>query len=156
MIPWLIQRIDRRRDVEDSVYHTGIDRHFGFDYMGSAEFEFGTLPAALKRMRASSPDLIGFQVGANQFWFVGSPEDFSVAKAVFEDQLGKREMHFKECTFIRESVDPKEKYLKMLGWWAVDERLTPWAVFLKQEDAAIWMREAYRPKETKETEESTE
>ena len=45
--PTLVQRIARFTPQPDA-HRTGIDAYFGFDYMGASEFEWGTLPAALK------------------------------------------------------------------------------------------------------------
>jgi len=47
--PWLIQRIIRKQQPSEN--RKGIDKNFSMDYMGSAEFEFGALPAALDRIR---------------------------------------------------------------------------------------------------------
>lgn len=47
MKPYLIQRAKFNYDP----YRNGIDSILSFDYMGSAEFEFGALPQSLKRIR---------------------------------------------------------------------------------------------------------
>lgn len=46
---YLVQRMTRT----DQPHKTGFDAKFSLDYMGSAEFEFGGVPASLKRMRAA-------------------------------------------------------------------------------------------------------
>lgn len=47
---YLVQRMKR----VDRDYKTGLDSLFELDYMGSAEFEYGAVPASLKRIRAAS------------------------------------------------------------------------------------------------------
>lgn len=53
--PYLVQRI-LKKDYS-APGKKGVDALFSFDYMGSAEFEFGALPQALKRMREHAKDL---------------------------------------------------------------------------------------------------
>jgi hypothetical protein len=74
--PWLIQRLKKpfgdRRDVGARIFAFGgglrdgglskeamdiLQEIFSFDYMGSAEFEYGSVPKALRSMVASIPDL---------------------------------------------------------------------------------------------------
>jgi hypothetical protein len=57
MDSYLIQRASFRNDPN----RKGIDMVLTFDYMGSAEFEFGALPASLKRIRSNSKDYIQFE-----------------------------------------------------------------------------------------------
>lgn len=45
--PWLIQRAN----FSDRDYKSGIDSIIQFDYMGYAEYEFGTLPKSLEKIR---------------------------------------------------------------------------------------------------------
>lgn len=52
--PWLIQRA--KFLPKQNPDKKGIDRILSFDYMGSAEFEFGALPASLKRIRDKLED----------------------------------------------------------------------------------------------------
>lgn len=47
---YLVQRVTRT----DQRHKTGFDAKFSLDYMGSSEFEFGAVPASLKRMRATN------------------------------------------------------------------------------------------------------
>jgi hypothetical protein len=50
--PWLIQRAEIQKPLADPKEAT-LTKSLSLDYMGSAEFEFGALPASLRRMRAS-------------------------------------------------------------------------------------------------------
>lgn len=52
--PYLIQRMSKRnRDAVKIEEGTSFDGYLSLDYMGSAEFEFGALPASLKRLTKS-------------------------------------------------------------------------------------------------------
>lgn len=53
---YLAQRINLR--TEPNPLKKGIDEVFSFDYMGSAEFEFGALPQALDYLRLLQEDLV--------------------------------------------------------------------------------------------------
>ena len=57
MQPYLIQRAK----FENRENRKGIDALLSFDYMGSAEFEFGALPNSLKRVRQNISDYIVLQ-----------------------------------------------------------------------------------------------
>src|SRR5690242_4664141 len=56
MRPYLIQRgsFDRKRPKDDEI--TGPDSILSWDYMGSAEFEWGALPQSLRRIDARHAD----------------------------------------------------------------------------------------------------
>lgn len=127
-LPSLIQRMERRR--EDRKESKGVDALFSLDYMGSAEFEFGAIPKALKSMRAAKNEswiIRTIQARACVAYYVGSPESFNTAVQFFEDQVKPREErkgHTKEWTYIYETYhpDPKRHHLGPYhGWWAVDE-----------------------------------
>lgn len=115
------------------------------DYMGSAEFEFGALPAALVAMRTLwctewEPKRIKHD-GAVA-WFIGPPTELEKAEKLFEDQLGPRKMRLKEDTRIAIAYDrgdyPKDDHFDVVGWWALTS--SPWALFIKKKDAITWMR----------------
>ena len=146
--PYLIQRIDMRHKPPRPG-KKGIDASFGFDYMGSSEFEWGALPKALKALRAC-PEIIEAKIvvcrlggggeGDLVAYYVGPKDGLEAAKAVFQDQVGDRNLHFQDPTYIDHSYDPKEKYCKAIGWWAVDEGLPNWALFKEEDDAKEWKR----------------
>ncbi len=56
-VPYLIQRAS----VQNNKNSKGIDSVLSFDYMGSAEFEFGALPDSLKRVRMFPESYTQFQ-----------------------------------------------------------------------------------------------
>jgi len=45
--PYLVQRMKLKANID---LESGIDGNFSMDYMGSSEFEWGALPASLKRV----------------------------------------------------------------------------------------------------------
>lgn len=55
--PYLIQRAK----FAENGHGLGIDSILQFDYMGSAEFEFGALPDSLKRIRKNIAEYTQFQ-----------------------------------------------------------------------------------------------
>jgi len=141
-IPFLIQRVKRRSHV--SEHSKGFDRIFELDYMGSSEFEFGTIPKALKAMRAAKDDtwiIRTITVGKDTAYFVGPADRLNAATQVFEDNLkatwSERKFRHKEVTYIYESYHPvKGKNFNLFdAWWAVDEGLAPFFLFKNKEHA---------------------
>lgn len=137
-LPTLVQRVSFRK--EPSEHQKGIDRLFSFDYMGSSEFEFGALGAALRCMRAEEPKkwkVEQITSGQHVVFYVGTKECAKVAHELFTDQLRGRDQRArtKEMTRIHETYippDPKDKFAirdKFDGWWAIDGRPTPFALF---------------------------
>src|ERR1019366_7565972 len=77
--PYLVQR-GSFKEVDKME---GIDSLIHFDYMGSAEFEYGALPKALKEICAELPQL-GFKwtnikvgIGKRELWLLCKTEDES-------------------------------------------------------------------------------
>lgn len=56
--PYLVQRAK----FNDRTDKRGIDNILQFDYMGSAEFEFGALPKSLENIRKKINDYVYFDV----------------------------------------------------------------------------------------------
>jgi len=149
--PYLVQRIETRQTVRDD--DVGVDRHFRFDYMGSAEFEFGALPKALKAIRATKlmnePKRIKHPDG-HIVWYVGPKELFETAKKLFFSQLKDRyEPRLKESTYISEvfgtdklTIARVKKGIERswkpntIGWWDI---MSTYAFFCKKDDAKKWL-----------------
>lgn len=126
-IPWLIQRVKRRSHVAE--HQKGFDRIFELDYMGSSEFEFGTIPQALKAMRANKNEtwtIRSITVGKHTAYFVGQPDMVNIATQVFDDELkptySERKFRHKEGTYLYESYNPVKgkNYNLFDAWWALD------------------------------------
>lgn len=135
---------------ENKRQMSGVDAFFSFDYMGSAEFEFGAMAQALKDMRVVSdklcePKRIKIN-GEHTCWYVGLEEQYEEAKEFFVDQLGKeyndRKWRLKERSEISLAYKTEERSYKTRasGWWALDAH-TPWVIFMKKQDAATWWGE---------------
>ena len=139
--PYLVQRIIVR--TEPLKQRKGIDRWFKFDYMGSAEFEFDTLPQALKRMRALSIITIEhIKLGTKEVaWFVGTESELPTARAFFRDQVGPDQWFLKEVTSIKETYHPGNARFKGYGafdgWWAID---MTFCLFKTQQHAELWLK----------------
>jgi hypothetical protein len=140
-IPYLIQRVSRRKHIAD--HQKGFDRIFELDYMGSSEFEFGTIPQALKAMRANKNSdwtIRSIVVGKHTAYFVGAPNMLNIATQVFEDELkesySERKFRHKERTAIYESYHPSEKnkYSQHDAWWALDVEM-PFFLFKNKKHA---------------------
>lgn len=156
--PFFVQRINRRKSANETS--KGVDRHFLFDYMGSAEFEFGgLLQEALRRMREGLDRLQILQTptpaeGVKRLWFLGEPEYLPQAVALLEDQLGRQKAHLKERTHMRESlITPGVgAWGQHDAWWALDTESVlnvagvgdgdrPWLIFVQKADAQQWLKD---------------
>lgn len=147
-MPYLIQRIIRQKNPDKS----GVDRYFLFDYMGSAEFEFGALPKALSEMRSEvteswAPEKI--EAAGHTIWFVGPPRFLSIAAKFFEAEISGARMYLKEVTCIRDTYlgtsAPYKLSTAFVGWWCVDKG-KPFILFKEKDDAGKWL-ECLRNKE---------
>jgi hypothetical protein len=164
---YLVQRV-KSKFIQRASKHllpdpipTSIDYFFTMDYMGSAEFEYGALPAALKRMRAatmvSEPKRIKV-AGKYLCWYVGPEDEYTLAKMLFIDQLGLSGdfTRLKERTCIRDNfvdergpsdvkgISVSSRFAKTRddydwydAWWAIEKTF---AIFKKKEDAETWLR----------------
>jgi len=160
LLPYYLQRVNRfKRGSAFRLAETphgdwrdnrkGIDACFEFDYMGSAEFEFGALPKSVARMREyrNPPAEVMIEAHGKKAFFVGPVAGLGSAEAVLEDQLGPQKLRFKEITWIKESyAPPNERCPRFIGWWAIDEHRPNWAMFANQDDAKLWKRLVYDEK----------
>ena len=160
-LPYLIQRIKQNRST--NPMRTGVDRYFSFDYMGSSEFEFGALSAALRLMRNTPEKLVEEPVSIKveagsllerrecEAWFFGADRDIPVARYVFEDQLqADRKICLKEHSEIAEAYGtvPTRFACNIIGWWALDP-ITPWVFFKEKKLCEEWIDGFTEPKPEK-------
>lgn len=153
----LIQRIEKRRKTDSTRKY--VDRHFSFDYMGSAEFEFGQLSKAMTQMLVDFPQFFKapkrIDYANHICWFVGEEKGYKEASQFFKVQLYKdHAMHWpiKEPSYIEFAyrTSNNEDWFslgeRIIGWWCVDirEEIPPWAIFKYPEDAALWLDEITR------------
>lgn len=143
--PYLIQRVDLNKYPKDEA--VGVDAFFRFDYMGSAEFEYGALHKALKAMRAEAssypPDPVKIEdENGRVIWFVGPESRLDCARGIFADQsYDKREIRLKERTNMAYAYQPErdgDGERAPVGWRAIDQE-NPWLLFTEKEHASAWL-----------------
>ena len=157
-LPYLVQRLKKTFSGEG---RKGVDRYFSMDYMGSAEFEYGSLPAALRAMRAAVPLPEPVEIKATRDgqpvsgWYVGDPAHLDVASYWFSGLIASDDARM--SFFMNESANVYEAYgtdtlpatrarqearrnyhKDILGWWCVDDSRT-WAIFTTKEHAHNWL-----------------
>lgn len=123
IIPYLVQRASFKKR-ENRI---GIDAILSFDYMGSSEFEWGALPASLKRIRANI---------ANFKFYILFVGDKSIT--VFSDQsvellqeyldkLAKNTFHCKEFTAFDKYIKGGEYFSNKFDfWWDIQNDIMWW------------------------------
>lgn len=148
--PHLIQRIEWMDPPRE--HKEGVDRFFGFSYMGSAEFEWGSLPSALSFMREDVKKWdkklpIKVQVREHVAWYVGPPEGLDQAQRLFGWQLDKKKRYDTKDWYLQERTEIHDAYFpnkewpsRTIGWWAIDAAPCPWAFFMKKEHAEQWLK----------------
>lgn len=141
--PYLVQRLCRKDPKFVDLSKIGIDRVCSLDYMGSAEFEFGAIPTALRTMRnyCSVLRCMEFNVGEHKgLSFVGNLDHFAYATKWFSEELKDMFCHkAKESTYIHYILNDKDPELgkRICGWWALDQKV-PWAIFLDMNIGKQW------------------
>jgi hypothetical protein len=118
--PYLIQRakFKNRGDKE------GIDSILKFDYMGSAEFEFGALPESLKRVRSNINDYVSFQYSFNNYptkivsVFCKKEQEHFVCDVL--EGLIERKYRLKEHCDLINFIESKETIFTNDFWWDIE------------------------------------
>lgn len=124
--PWLIQRAK----FDNNKGGTGIDALLRFDYMGSAEFEFGALPKSLKRIRASIADYTQFQYSFKNYpakvVTVCCKKEHADSVGEILEQLSDNSLRLKEsvCLHYYVKSEPEEKYTDF--WWDLTNDMFFW------------------------------
>jgi hypothetical protein len=142
--PYLVQRIDRVKDPTKYPDAKGVDRYFSFDYMGAAEFEWGALPQAMKKMLAAVDDsweVTKVTVDTHTCWYVGPASALKLATALFADQLNdydQQKHRLKESTYIRYVYIEKNEHFKAIGWWSLGH--DPFVLFVSKANAKQWLK----------------
>jgi hypothetical protein len=121
--------------------------------MGSSEFEFGTLPGALKRIRAHKgrkkwkvmPIVFVVDEQRHTAYYVGDNDYIQAVRQLLVDQVSDtRALRFKEATYLRlaylaEWREGQPGETNVGGWWALSTDI-PFAFFKEKEDAELWLR----------------
>lgn len=157
-LPYLVQRLKGRLSPQDKK---GVDRYFSMDYMGSSEFEWGALPAALRLMRTAMPLPVPVEIKATRDgqpvsgWYVGDPANLDVAtywfNGIVASENAMASFHMRERANVYEAFGPdtipptraglkgRRNYHKDIqGWWCVDSDRT-WVILTTQEHADNWL-----------------
>lgn len=116
MKPYLVQR--GKFKSPDKI--TGIDSLIEFDYMGSAEFEYGALPKALKVLCGKLDDLEfgpAFSINKNEMlWTLCSPKHTSDLVKFWENVYLGEQQQLKERLFYEDSLEKS----KTKFWWDIE------------------------------------
>jgi hypothetical protein len=137
--PYLIQRAK----FADSPNKEGIDRVLTFDYMGSAEFEFGALPESLKRVRKNIADYMQFQYRfkrhpAKEVTVLCQAYQYEFIGTILE-QLSRNKLRLKERCDLSEFFNPEQKYSSNDFWWDIEN---DWFFWKHNLDFTIKFRQA--------------
>lgn len=119
---YLVQRLELRDPVDDA---RGFDGFFRCEYMGSAEFEFGAIPASLKRIRAAGAvrvmkTPVRYEGVNRVVYFVCRPVGFEETTAAFREWLycGCRG---KEWTNLPERFKGDDRWAgNTVAWWSLN------------------------------------
>lgn len=150
--PKLIQRI--KKGVSLSIGAVTTDHNLYFDYMGSAEFEFGALPAALNFMQQAVHSWgalpLVLQADTRKAYYVGTPELHDRVNTFFNIYLNSASYFRRDLPFLQENPHIAEsyrtdsssvcEYIKCCGWLALDAAPCPWAFFKEEADAETWLQ----------------
>ena len=124
--PYLIQRAEIVRPLAEPTER--ISNAVKFEYMGSAEFEFGALPESLRAIRSvwdkwNRRTVLDIKDGEAPLRVYSSfnDEEFEEYKAHL---LGLRDPkarpHTKESTYFEEGRRATSKYIRTDFWWDLD------------------------------------
>lgn len=144
-VPWLVQRIALRHDA----------REHKFEYMGSAEFEFGAIPKAARRWcdhnaKGHSNVLTTFQINVDGkdrplYAVIAETPDWSLADVqkfaqwALDRKNDGNSRNMKEMTCLRQTLDDPECFYGVrTGWWCIDEEAN-WAFFTNEICARQWL-----------------
>jgi hypothetical protein len=124
MKPYLIQRLRLKKDAPKEP--AGFDQLYECDYMGAAEFEYGTLPTSLREITAA---LDGFEVtkvlpevlahDGRRLYTVCHRDYTAEIMALVPDLIADK-FRLKEHTGIKAALTgEKSWYNGMDAWWDV-------------------------------------
>jgi hypothetical protein len=129
-----------------------IGSYFEFDYMGSAEFEFGAIPEAKKALieRFSEegwPEPERITEGSHTAWYVGPKDGKAMAEVWFHEELASPYTGMKESSHLQDSYTNPTRWSPN-GWFCIDggrERLGRpegplWGLFMTKDQARDFLR----------------
>lgn len=128
--PYLIQRAQFKNENELTINRKGIDKLLSFDYMGSSEFEFGALPASLKRIRADIKNYTQFQYSfkkhhAKVVTVLCKKEEQEEVCNILE-QISEQKIRLKEYCDLYDFINDNYTYHYNDFWWDIDNDFMFW------------------------------
>lgn len=135
--PWLIQRCMLRKPAAEV---TGFDSAFACDYMGSAEFEFGSLPASLRRvvMRTYTARPSGLSKDGKDLMLVCHSDAQHDQVKAWLPLLAANKARLKEPSFLRQVLADDGEYQRdIVLWWDISN---DWFLCLNQDVADLLLR----------------
>lgn len=125
--PYLIQRAEKKHNPN----RNGLDSILEYDYMGSAEFEFGALSYSLKRIRSNkeSYNLYNEALVFNNkkiFFQIYTKEPKEVVLDVIK-KLANNSLRLKERSALPEYINKTQKYIICNFWWDIENDFMFWA-----------------------------
>jgi hypothetical protein len=133
--PYLIQRMEFKSPQDRRQPDVSFDGLLEMDYMGSAEFEFGSLPTALKQLTRNHAKLVievadeeCFDEDGESLMLIGTPE------AVEEYQLNMKDLYdnktrLKEGTYLNiemrsgDRVHVRRSWARVSAWWDINNHV---------------------------------
>ena len=114
---WLVQRM--KFNFTPSPDATGFHPAFEFDYMGSAEFEFGAIPNTARMLQARVKDLnVSLHYyGEHSVWVLGTDVGRAHAIKLFDDQMSDCKWRLKESTRIKDSYLTNTRWPSNFDCW---------------------------------------
>ena len=121
--PWLIQRARIQKPFPDSK-GTTLSNSVCLDYMGSSEFEFGALPASLRRMREQELKtrlVKGVTQGQSPLRVLSYLDDklfYDYEQTLFNLRFGN--LRLKEVSRFNHDYPDQDPLFKTDFWWDIE------------------------------------
>lgn len=124
MNAYLIQRAK----IEYREHKTGVDSILRFDYMGSAEFEWGALPKSLDIVRGLLDKYICFDTEVNgKALTVFCNQDIMQEVPEYLEGIYTNKFHLKEASFFDDVIDGTGYWKDRVNcWWDIGNHLFFW------------------------------
>lgn len=148
--PLLVQRLEElpQKRADEKIQ---IGTFFGFDYMGSSEFEWGVIPQSKKnlvaRFQATEwPEPVKIKQDGLVAWYVGLPENLEMAKVWFREELANSHTGMQEASLIRNAYGLETGFMafetKVNGWWKLESyrQENSWGLFRTKDQARKFLK----------------
>lgn len=119
METYLIQRGTIKNKDKDEM---GIDSHLSFDYMGASEYEWGALPASLRRIKEQKMVLTVAKIDNKDVWYLKPSKYTSFDVEEMLIQLSKNNIRLKCFIRFSKNFDQKETQntFDENFWWDIE------------------------------------